>query len=835
MISTSHPGSHREILLVPPMSDTPLTALTRPPQSTEWTLLRSLYEAIPDPVWLKDPQGVYLACNPAFSAYYGAPESVIVGKTDVDFVDPATAEFYRRKDWEAIAAGAPCRNEEWFTYPDGQQRLFETTKTPIFQDHGQLLGVLGIARDITERRRTAEALRRSELNLHKAQSIANLGSWSLDLRTNALEWTEQTYRIFGISLDAPLSYAQFLACVHPDDRDMVHQHWQAALTGQPYHVVHRIVVDGAIKWVRELAEFEFDRQGQPCSAVGTVQDITQRHETTLELRRLSQAVEQSPLSIVVTDLEGRIEYVNPYFSQVTGYSRLEALGQNPNILKSGEMPAEEYRHLWQTITQGGTWSGLLQNRRKDGSLYWEHAVIAPIRDADGRIIQYLGIKQDITAQKRLEDALRQRERYQRALLDNFPFMVWLKDTEGRFLAVNRPFADACGLSDTAALMGKTDLDVWPRYLAERYRADDRIVLATQRKKAVEEPLHGLGKPRWIETYKAPVTDQDGALLGTVGFARDITDRKQAEERLRLAASVFEHAHEGIIITDATANIIEVNRAFTELTGYSREAVIGRNPRFLQSGHHDHEFYAAMWRSLNSAGFWTGELWNRKKNGELYAELASISVVHDAAGLITHYVNLFSDITLLKESQRRLEQMAYHDALTQLPNRMLLADRLRQAMARTQREGGLLAVVYLDLDDFKPINDCFGHAAGDRVLVQVAQRLSGCLRGGDTLSRIGGDEFVALISNLGDMRHCQRMLSRIIEALAKPFVIAGEEAILSASLGVTLYPLDPADADALIRHADRAMYVAKDAGRNCYRLFSLDETTTRPLGLGPHHA
>ena len=206
-----------------------------------------------------------------------------------------------------------------------------------------------------------------------------------------------------------------------------------------------------------------------------------------------------------------------------------------------------------------------------------------------------------------------------------------------------------------------------------------------------------------------------------------------------------------------------------------------------------------------------------------------SNLRDTTGLITHYVNLFSDITPLKESQRQLEQMAYHDALTQLPNRVLLADRLRQAMARTQREGGLLAVVYLDLDDFKPINDCFGHTAGDRVLIQVAERLNASLRGGDTLSRIGCDEFVALISNLGDIAHCQRMLSRILEALAKPFTVAGTEAILSASLGVTLYPLDSADADALIRHADRAMYVAKDAGRNCYRLFDLDQVTTRRPG------
>jgi len=296
--------------------------------------------------------------------------------------------------------------------------------------------------------------------------------------------------------------------------------------------------------------------------------------------------------------------------------------------------------------------------------------------------------------------------------------------------------------------------------------------------------------------------------------------KENEARLRLAAGVFEDAQEGILITDPDCRIVEVNAMVSQLTGYSREELIGQTPRLLRSDRQPPEFYSQLWQTLLSQGVWRGELWNKAKNGRLYAQRTSISAIRDEAGRLTHYVGLFSDVTQLKENQHQLERMAYYDALTGLPNRVLLADRLNQAIAQNRRHFQKLAVCYLDLDDFKPINDTWGHAAGDRLLVEVSRRLSECVRQGDTVSRLGGDEFVILLSELDNLRECEQALERISEALRQPLHMGNGDAsaCVSASIGVALYPADGIDPDTLLRHADQAMYAAKQAGRNRYHLF-----------------
>ena len=302
------------------------------------------------------------------------------------------------------------------------------------------------------------------------------------------------------------------------------------------------------------------------------------------------------------------------------------------------------------------------------------------------------------------------------------------------------------------------------------------------------------------------------------ISRTNMELRRNRDNLQLAAGVFQHAQEGIIIADAAGNIIDVNQTFVALTGYTRDDALGRNPRFLSAGEHGKDFYRALWESLDNQGFWRGELINRRKDGTRYIQQTSISAVRDGQGNIRHYVGLSSDITALKESQERLEQMAYFDALTQLPNRRMLSDRLHQAIAQASRADRLLAICYLDLDGFKPINDQWGHAAGDILLKEAAQRLVANVRAGDTVSRLGGDEFVVLLGNLGHFDECETALERIRSALNQPFHLKEGEARVSASMGVTLFPLDGADPDMLLRHADQAMYQAKQAGRNRYALF-----------------
>jgi len=328
---------------------------------------------------------------------------------------------------------------------------------------------------------------------------------------------------------------------------------------------------------------------------------------------------------------------------------------------------------------------------------------------------------------------------------------------------------------------------------------------------------------WVYLAVQLVRAPDGTPQYFIAAVHDITERKRGEEALALAASVFTHAREGIMITEVDGTIINVNDSFTRITGYSRDEALGQNPRLLKSGLQPDAYYAEMWRGIAEKGHWYGETWNRRKNGEVYAEMQTISMVQNAHGQAQHYVSLFSDITALKEHERQLERIAHFDALTGLPNRVLLGDRLNQAMLQAQRRNQLLTVVFLDLDGFKHINDTYGHDMGDRVLLGVATRMKGALREGDTLARMGGDEFVAVLVDLPDNATSLPLLARLLAAAAEPMQIAGHTLQISASLGATFFPqADDIDADQLQRQADQAMYQAKLAGKNRYHLFDAEQ-------------
>ncbi len=318
-----------------------------------------------------------------------------------------------------------------------------------------------------------------------------------------------------------------------------------------------------------------------------------------------------------------------------------------------------------------------------------------------------------------------------------------------------------------------------------------------------------------------VHDVTGKPAHCAGLMSDITERKAIEEKLQLAASVFSHSREGILITALDGRIIDVNAAFTDITGYTRDEVVGRNPRLLQSGVHDHAFYETMWSSLVHNGYWDGEIWNRRKSGEVFVEMLTISLVREANGKPLRYVALFSDISTMKEHQRKLELRAHYDALTSLPNRLMLADRLRQSMANALRRNTLFALVFIDLDGFKAINDEYGHATGDKLLVALSVRMQEALRAGDTLARLGGDEFVALLIDLAGHHDSEPVLDRLGEAAAQPILIDGHTVQVSASIGVTFFPQQGmTDADQLLSQADEAMYRAKMLGKNCRQVFDV---------------
>jgi len=322
-------------------------------------------------------------------------------------------------------------------------------------------------------------------------------------------------------------------------------------------------------------------------------------------------------------------------------------------------------------------------------------------------------------------------------------------------------------------------------------------------------IHGSGKV---------IFDPDGQATNLIATSQDVTEQKSAEAKLELAANVFMHSHEGILITDVNGIIIDVNESFSNITGYARQEVLGNNPRMFKSGRHDSAFYIAMWDALLNERSWRGEIWNKRKDGKIFAVILTISAIQNAAGVVMNYVALLTDITSIKEYHDQLEHQARYDKLTGLPNRILLSDRLQHALVQSQRTPQLMAVVFLDLDGFKAVNDNHGHGIGDELLVIVTQRMKAALREGDTLARVGGDEFVAILINLEDTLACNIVLDRLLRAVSTPVLVGDTTLHVSASIGVTLHPQDEGDSDSLISFADQAMYQAKRMGKNRYCYF-----------------
>jgi diguanylate cyclase (GGDEF)-like protein/PAS domain S-box-containing protein len=424
-------------------------------------------------------------------------------------------------------------------------------------------------------------------------------------------------------------------------------------------------------------------------------------------------------------------------------------------------------------------------------------------------------------EKRRIDALWASEDRFRSLLNLSTDWYWEQDSEFRFIyhQANRP--DIVALDDLF-LIGKRRWELDTTLTEDHWAAHRAVLEARNSFRDLEFGIHIPGGGiRHVAVHGEPVFDQDGKFSGYRGTTTDITRRKQAEASFRLAASVFAQASEGIIITDDQWRVVDSNPTITRWSGIERRKLLGRDLReyFAESGGDLEMIESALW-TLAENGHWRGETRARCSNGDLQQEMLTASAVADETGNVSHYTFIFSDITALKEQQEKLEYLAHYDPLTRLPNRVLLADRIQQALHQAQRSGELVAVAYLDLDGFKPINDTLGHAAGDLLLVEVAKRLRTCVRAADTVARLGGDEFV-LIIKAQDFGDCEAATLRVLATLSAPYVIDGIDIELSASIGVTLYPNDGADPDVLLRHADQAMYVAKQAGRNRYHLFDFE--------------
>ncbi|MBL4631927.1 MAG: PAS domain S-box protein, partial [Paraglaciecola sp.] len=379
--------------------------------------------------------------------------------------------------------------------------------------------------------------------------------------------------------------------------------------------------------------------------------------------------------------------------------------------------------------------------------------------------------QDTTVLSQFEDHPQKIGMYLHAVFNHAGGPMFVKDDMYKLLMVNDAFCLMFGLS-RSEIIGKTLVDELLANEFECFLAIDRKVLEEGKEIICEETLTINGMPtKTLLTKKNRFVDPKGNYF-LVGIIHDITERKLAEEELELAASVFTHAREGIMVTDANGTIVKVNDTFSRMTGYTPEEVLGKNPKILQSGRQSAEFYVEMWKTIMAQGHWRGEIWNRRKDGVIYPEMLTISAVKNVEGVVQHFVSLCTDITPLKAYQKQLEHNAHYDALTNLPNRVLLADRLSQAMVQCQRRNSSLAVAFMDLDGFKAVNDNHGHDAGDELLITVSQRMKEALREGDTLARIGGDEFIAIMVDLENTEDNGPVLKRLLKAAATPVTVGG---------------------------------------------------------------
>ena len=418
------------------------------------------------------------------------------------------------------------------------------------------------------------------------------------------------------------------------------------------------------------------------------------------------------------------------------------------------------------------------------------------------------------------------------VLAAIPSPVYFKDLNGRYLGCNRAFEEYLGVP-RHELIGKHVFEVAPGARAESYHDADLEGLPGRGRVAYEASVdHADGERRDVLFHKSAFHARSGEVAGIVGVMTDLSAQKRIEREYRLAASVFDHAAEAITITDDTPVILKVNRAFTQITGFSAAEVVGKNPSLLSSGRQDRAFYAGMWQRLREEGYWFGEIVNRRKNGEDFPEMLSITAVRDENGRPANYIGIFTDLSQAKDAEAKIERLSLYDALTELPNRTLFVDRLRQGIAHADRRQTPVGVLLIGLDGLRRINDTMGYDVGDQVLRLVAGRLQGVLRSGDTVARYMSDQFAVALSELHDAPDAGTVAANVLHELAQPLAVGGKELVIGAHIGVAIYPRDGADPAALIHGADVAMHHAKREGRNLYQFFSteLEQHTLERLML-----
>ncbi len=597
------------------------------------------------------------------------------------------------------------------------------------------------------------------------------------------------------------------------DSEHVHSHLPLLLIGLALVVVlgyaARLLLSG-----RRRAE---------AMAEEMTQALRESEERYRELFQGNRAVQ-----LLIAPGDGRIVDANDAAIHFYGWPREQLLSMRINQINTLSKDAVKAEMAAALLEQRNHFH--FRHRLADGGEREVEVHSGPVRVA-GRELLY-SIIHDITDRRRAEEALRRSEAKYRRIIDTTAEGYWLFDAESReLLEVNDAI---CGM------LGYSRYELLGRPITE-FTDDEGVALFDRQRERLEshEQRHYEvtlrqrdGQPVHTRINATNLRNAQGQATQVFAFITDISRERHAEEKLRQAATFFDTTSEAITITDADNRIIAVNPAFSWITGYSEEEILGKDPQILSSGRQDKGFYREMWHTLQRLGRWQGEIWNRRKSGEIYPEWLSIVAIKDDHGKVIQHMAVFSDITKRKQDEHKIWQQANFDALTGLPNRTLFMDRLGQAIHRAHREGDMAALLFIDLDRFKWVNDTLGHGAGDELLQEVARRLGRCVRETDTVARLGGDEFTAIISGISSQHDVDLLAEKMLRLLAEMFEIQGHEVHIGGSIGITIYPRDGEEVETLLRNADTAMYRAKQAGRNTYRYFTqaMNEEAERRMRL-----
>lgn len=802
-------------------------------------LLNSVIDAIPMRVFWKDRESRYIGCNTLFAKDSGknTPHELL-GRDDFSLVWKEQAPMYCADDKEVMTSGIPKNGfEETQTTPEGLNIRLLTSKVPLRNAADKIIGVLGVYEDITELKARTEALHQAENQYRQLFETNPVPLAITDLETGKLLAVNQaSLSQYGYTRKE-IEHMTYLDVLVPEDIPEVSRFFELAQQGHmhpgPLVRQHRRK-DGSRIWVQvEGQEIEFE---------GKRARFSQMHDITaliLATNKLQEAEERyhlifdsSPVALSVFDeATGEFLAVNNAALEQYGYSREDTerirmmdLLLPEDLPRLAEFLAEEKKHPERIAHP--VW----QHRKKDGSLMWvqvdSHAI-----NFDGRAAR-IAQTHNISRRVMMEQELRAAEARYKLLFEASPVPMAVFDRETfQFLAFNDAAVAQYGYSkeetgglNVLDLFYPEDVPNLVNHLNEESRLPEKISRTTWRHRKQD------GTTMWVEVSAHSI--EFSGRPARIVQAHDITQRVQAEEALQIAAMVYQHSSEAMIVTDANNKVVAINPAFTRMTGYSEDDVLGKDPSLLRSGHQDQSFYHAMWQSLDTTGQWQGEIWNLRKNGEKYAEWLTINTIYDDDGAVHRRVALFSDITEKKRQDALIWNQANYDTLTQLPNRRLFQDRLELELKKAHRDSLSVGLLFIDLDRFKEVNDTLGHHMGDELLVQAARRIQQCVRESDSVARLGGDEFTVILPGLNDISDIGRVSQSIIDALGKPFQLGEDQGYISASVGITVYPEDATSVEGLLKNADQAMYEAKREGRNRYSYFtaSMQEAATARMRL-----